>query len=223
MTRAIVIFGLAAMTLQQPTQLYRDSRGRFTFFYPLSFGSTTQGTNDGFQDRIAAIGFAAFPAKLRGEAVFTRGFPLLDLQAAGGLYDAITLEIFPAQTRALVVAHLPRLTVGTLCEALERPTHLDPSLPAFASLPPEQRTSIRQVDVLRNINPHLVTCRASGDVVVFDKERSFSAGAPVQHVYGAVRFLPQPYSTFHVIGGGDPPTGATLGALTDLVKSFKSS
>jgi len=224
MTKTIVIFGLAAMTLQAvPIQLYRDSRGRFTFFYPSSFGQTAAGTNDGFEDRIAAIGFSAFPARFKGEAVLTRGFPLLDLQAAGGLYDAITLEIFPAPVRARIVANLPRLTAGSLCQALEQPTHLDPNLSALASLPSQQKGSIRQVDVLRNINPRLVTCRASGDVVVFDKERSFSAGDPVQHVYGAVRFLSPPYSTFHVIAGGDAPDAATLGVLSDLVKSFKVS
>src|SRR5262249_26983990 len=105
----------------------------------------------------------------------------------------------------------------------EQPTHLDPNLSALASLPPQQKGSIRQVDVLRNTNPRLLTCRASGDVVVFDKERSFSAGDPVQHVYGAVRFLSAPYSTFHVIAGGDPPDPATLTVLSDLVKSFKAS
>jgi hypothetical protein len=223
MTKAIVIFGIVATTLQLPTQLYRDSRGRFTFFYPLSFGSATQGTNDGFGDRIAAIGFSAFPARFKGEAVLTRGFPLLDLQAAGGLYDAITLEIFPERVRALIVAHLPRLTAANLCQALERPTHLDPNLAAFASLPAQQRTSIGEVDALRNANPRLVACRVSGDLVVFDKERSFRAGDPVQHVYGAVRFLAAPYATFHVIAGGDAPDGATLTALADLVKSFKSN
>jgi hypothetical protein len=222
--RIIAVCGIMGlMVLQPPTmRLYRDPAGRFTFSYPSSFGSTSTGTNDGFQDRVAAVGFSTFPARFKGEAVLTRGFPLFDLQAVGGLYDGLTLEIFPAALRALVVRQLPRLSATNLCEALERPRHLDPNLAEFASLPPPQRESISQVDVMRNANPRLVECRTDGDVVVFDKQRSFRDGDPVQHVYGAVRFLPAPFSTFQVIAGGDPPRGAILTALADLVTSFKT-
>src|SRR6185312_3066055 len=83
-------------------QSYQDPQNRFVFTYPPEFGALSPGTNDGFGDRVAAIHFARFSAGVQGgtlvfggEAVLTRGFPLFDLQTAGGLYDAITLEIFP--------------------------------------------------------------------------------------------------------------------------------
>ena len=65
---------------------------QFEFSYPAAFGTVSAGTNDGFEDRVAALRFSG----LRGvEAALTGGFPLVDRQAVGGLYDSITLEIFP--------------------------------------------------------------------------------------------------------------------------------
>jgi hypothetical protein len=224
MMRILAIWGMAAMMGQSSaTQLYRDPAGRFTFSYPSIFGLPSPGTNDGFQDRVAAVAFSTFPARLKGEAVLTRGFPLLDLQAAGGFYDAITLEIFPDPVRALVVAQLPRLSAANMCDALGQPRHLDPDLSAFASLTRPQRESIGQVDLIGNADARVIACRTADNVAVFDKQRSARAGDPVQHVYGAVRFLPAPFSTFQVIAGGDAPDPATLTALSDLVRSFKTN
>src|SRR5262245_36755424 len=185
MAKSIATCGLALVMLQSaPTQLYRDPAGRFTFSYPSRLGSPSRGTNDGFQDRVAAIAFSTFPARFKGEAVLTRGFPLIDRQAAGGLYDSITLEIFPAPQRAAVLAQLPRLTAANVCRALEQPTHLDPILKAFESWTAEQRAGLASVDAMHNANPHVITCRADADVVVFDKTRAFAAGYPDQHVFG---------------------------------------
>ena len=96
MTLRLLLCGtVAVMLLQAPTtRVYGDPRGRFTFSYPAAFGATSPGTNDGFEDRLAAVRFSTFPAMFGGEAVLTRGFPLLDLQAVGGLDHALTLEIF---------------------------------------------------------------------------------------------------------------------------------
>ena len=221
MTRVFATCGIAAVMFQPaPTRLYKDPAGRFTFLYPASFGSPSRGTNDGFQDRVASIGFSSFPARFKGEAVLTRGFPLVDRQAVGGLYDGITLEILPEPVRAIVLAQLPRLTADNLCQALQQPRHLDPTLQVFASLTAAQRESIDQIDVMRNANPRLLECRTTGSVVVFNKQRSFRAGDPVQYVYGAVRFLAAPFSTFQVIAGGDPPDATILTTLGDLVLSF---
>jgi hypothetical protein len=223
MIRTLVTSATAILLLQAATtQLYEDPQGRFTFSYPSTFGSTSRGTNDGFHDRLAAIGFSTFPSRFKGEAVLTRGFPLIDLQAVGGLYDALTLEIFPDPLRAVVVAQLPRLTLTNFCDLLARSTHLDPNLPAFASFTPPQRQAIGQTDVMRNANARVVECRTDSGTVVFDKERSFQPGSPVQHVYGAVRFLPEPFSTFQLIAGGEAPDRALLTAIADVVTSFKS-
>src|SRR5262245_11012203 len=39
---------------------YVDPARRFRFMYPSEFGTTVPGTNDGFQDRVAAIRFSVF-------------------------------------------------------------------------------------------------------------------------------------------------------------------
>lgn len=77
-----------------------------------AFGGASRATNDGFGEHVAAIRFSTFRARFGGEAVLTRGFPVIDLQAAGGLYDSLTLEI-----------------------------HVDLAGPAFSSLTAAQKSS----------------------------------------------------------------------------------
>ena len=79
----------SALALAQPEAVvrYTDPQGRFEFAYPAALGDPLPGTNNAFGDRIAAIRFSLLsptPNQLGGEAVLTRGFPLVDLQAAGG-------------------------------------------------------------------------------------------------------------------------------------------
>jgi hypothetical protein len=213
---------VAALLQQAPTAVYRDPGNRFAFSYPSAYGSIGPGTADGLLDRVASFRFDAFPARFGGEAVVTKGFPLIDLQAVGGLYDSLTLEIFPEPLRTRVVSQLPRLTLANFCAALAASWHLDPALPAFASLRPQERDALSGTDVMRNANPHVVSCRTRGDMVTFDKERAFQPGAPLQHVYGTVRFLTGTYSTFQLIAGGDTPNAATVTAIENLVASFQS-
>ncbi len=222
MIRAFLFAAAGVMMLQSaPELLYQDPAGRFTFSYPSTFGSLGAGTDDGFADRVAAVKFSTFPAVWGGEAVLTRGFPLIDLQAAGGLYDSLTLQVFPDPLRALVVAQLPRLTAANFCEALAQAQHLDLRLPAFGSLTPQQQQAIGITDAMRNLNPRVVECRTVGDIVSFEKERTFQLGYPTQHVYGTVRFLRGPYSTFQLIAGGPSPDRPTLAAIERVVASFK--
>jgi len=221
MARLLLTCAAAVMLLQSASMaVYHDPAGRFTFAYPLAFGSPSPGSNDGFMDRVAAVRFSTFPAQFGGEAVLTRGFPLIDLQAAGGLYDSLTLEVFPQPLRGTVVARLPRLTADNFCAMLEQPRHVDPDLPAFSSFTPRQRQAIGEVDVMRNANPRVVGCERAGDVVTFDKERAFQPGYPAQHVYGAVRFLREPFSTFQLIAGGATPDRPILTTIENLVLSF---
>src|SRR4029453_15652134 len=128
-----LLFCAAAIALLQPaaTTVYRDPAGRFTFSYPSIYGAIGPGTSDGYLDRVAAFRFSSFPARFGGEPALTKGFPLIDLQALGGLYDVLTLEIFPEPLRTRVVSQLPRLTLANFCAALAAPRHLDPTLPAF--------------------------------------------------------------------------------------------
>jgi hypothetical protein len=188
---------------------YRDPRNRFEFIYPAAFGAPSAGTNDGFADRLAAIRFSG-AASFGGEAALTQGFPLLDRQAAGGLYDSITLEIFPDAQRASVLKDLPPLTPANFCDTIARPQHV--------SGPP----LVVKVDRMRNIDPKVLRCDVAGDTVTFDKEVSWNEGGPRLHVIGAVRFLRPPYSTFQFIGiAAEAPPMAALGQIADLVKSWK--
>ncbi len=210
-------------------QSYQDPQKRFVFNYPPEFGALSPGTNDGFGDRVAAIRFEGFSAGVQsgtlvfgGEAVLTRGFPLLDLQAAGGLYDAITLEVFPAPIRAIIVRSLPRLTLNNFCAEIARATHVDPSAPAFASFSASQRQALQNVDRMGNGSPSVLLCQVEGDTIRFHKEVVFENGDARKHVYGAVRFLPEPYSTFQLIRGGSNPPPALLNQIAALVQSWRS-
>ena len=208
--------------LAQATTLaqYDDPGGRFQFSYPAGYGAVSPGTDDGFRDRVAARRFAAFPAHLGGEVVVTRGFPLVDLQAVGGLYDPLTLDIFPEPLRSRIVQQLPRLSPQNLCVMIAQPSHVDPSAPEFNALTAQQKAALAATDAMRNIEPRVLRCVVSDDIVAFDKEVSFQLGSPRQHVFGAVRFLDGPYSTVQFIAGGSAPDGALLNEMTALVRSW---
>jgi hypothetical protein len=210
---------------------YEDPSGRFRFSYPSSFGIPSQGTNDGFGDRVAAIRFSEFSSGLRGrslvlggEATLTRGWIYVDLQAVGGLYDSIALEALTDPLRAKVVAALPSLSPRNFCAQLGRPQHLDPASPVFSGLSAGQKTALAGLDQLRNINPTVHRCELSGDVVVFHKECAFSEAQPLdrQHVYGAVRFLSGTFSSFQIVRAtSSPPAAEILTAIGDVVKSIR--
>jgi hypothetical protein len=197
---------------------YRDARGRFEFRYPPEYGTPGRGTDDGFRDRVAAVRFSAL-AGLGGEAAVTKGRVVIDIQAAGGLYDEVTLQLFPDPMRQRLEALLPPLTIENLCVILGQQDHL----PAKSGLDPKVEDLVRSADRVRNVDPKVVQCNRSGPVVTFHKEATFISGAMKarQHLYGAVRFLPAPYSSFQFVRGGiDPPAAGALETITRLVQSF---
>ena len=226
----MLAFAFAQASRAQDSIVFQDARKRFAFTYPSSFGATSPGTNDGFEDRVSAVRFATFSAGvhdkeiiLGGEAVLTAGFPLVDLQAAGGLYDPITLEIFPAAMRGLILKSLPRLTPANFCDAIKREQHLDPSAPALASINAQQRGAIPNVDRMGNAAPEVVACDVSGNTVSFHKKNSFLPGYAPRHIYGAIQFLPPPYSSFQLIrGGAGEPAKALLQQMEAIVKSWRA-
>ena len=55
---------------------------------------------------------------------------------------------------------------------------------------------------LTRVSPRVLRCVAEGSTVTFDTEAAFAPGRPRQHVYGAVRFLEAPYSTFQIVRAG---------------------
>ena len=115
---------------------YRDAQGRFSFDYPQQFGTPGRGTNDGFEDRVAAVRFSGL-AGLGGEAALTRGRVVMDVQALGGLYDPITFEAFPDAMRRQILAVLPPVTPQSACQLLAVADHV----PADRGLPAERAGS----------------------------------------------------------------------------------
>ena len=199
---------------------HRDPRGRFRFSHPKTYGAVTTGTNDGFQGRHAAVRFAAFPATLGGELVVTRGFPFVDIQAVGGLYDSIALEVFPEALRRRVVSQLPRLNAKTFCDALSKAEHLDTSvitLPGFSS---DERASVRRIDLLRSIDPKVLRCETQQNVMLFVRETTFDTGGPRQQIFGAIRFLDGDISSVQLVAGAaTPPRAGLVEEMAAVVRS----
>jgi hypothetical protein len=219
----VALATLAALAQAGSQREYVDPRGRFRFSYPAAFGAPSPGTNDGFEDRVAAVRFTAFSSGIGGEAALTRGFPLVDIQAAGGLYDAITLEIFPDPLRRQVVQALPPLDVANFCQQIAREQHLNPQDAALARLTDQQKSAVASADRMRNVSPRVLQCVVDGTTVTFNKEVAFQPGGPRQHVYGAIRFLESPYATFQIIRGGPPPGAGVIDQMTALVKSWRTN
>lgn len=202
---------------------YVDPGGRFRFSYPSEFGTPSPGTNDGFEDRVAAIRFAAFSSAIGGEAALTRGFPVVDIQAAGGLYDAIALEVFPEPIRRQILQALTRLSAANFCQLIAQEQHLDPQAGALAMLTAQQKSVIASADRMRNVSPRMIQCVADGTTVTFNKEVAFQPGGPRQYVYGAIRFLDGPYSTFQIVRAGPAPGAGVLRQMAALVQSWRTN
>lgn len=212
---------MTLLSVQAETEReYRDPAGRFRFSYPTEFGLPSPGTDNGFGDRLAAIRFAVFSTGIGGEAALTRGFPVVDIQAVGGLYDAITLQVFPDALRRVIVEALVPLSAANFCREIAQEQHLDLRAASLATLTVEQRTMIAATDRIRNVSPRVLQCVVDGTTVTFDKDVGFAPGGPRQHVYGAVRFLDGPYSTFQVVRAGPAPDAGLLRQMTALVKSW---
>jgi hypothetical protein len=216
----VAMLAMLGLAQGEPQREYADPARRFRFSYPASFGEPSPGTNDGFGDRVAAIRFSVFSSGIGGEAALTRGFPVIDLQAAGGLYDAIALEVFPEAIRRQILEALQPLSATNFCNQVAMEQHLDPQAAVFATLTAQQRSAIASVDRTRNVSPRVLRCVVAGATVTFDKEAAFAPGGPRQHVYGAVRFLEAPYSTFQIIRGGPAPDASLLNQITTVVTSW---
>ncbi len=145
---------------------------------------------------------------------------MIDLQAVGGLYDAIALEVFPEAIRRQILGALQPLSATNFCNQVAMDQHLDPQAAVFATLTAQQRSAIAAVDRTRNVSPRVLRCVVEGATVTFDKEAAFAPEGPRQHVYGAVRFLEAPYSTFQIIRAGPAPDASLLNQITTVVTSW---
>jgi hypothetical protein len=111
---------------------------------------------------------------------------------------------------------LPRLTAANFCDAIARERHADPADPRLGSLTGAERTALGQVDQMGNASPKVLRCDVAGDTITFEKQGG------QRNIYGAIRFLPPPYSSFQLVrGSGDAPPAALLGQITTLVNSWR--
>jgi len=210
---------------------YADPQNRFHFSYPPSFGTPRPGTDSGFRDRVAAIRFSELSSGvhdgqivLGGEAALTKGFVRVDIQAAGGLYDDVTLGALPEEMRSTILALLTPLSTRTFCDAISKTQHLDLETPVLSSLNTQQKEAIVNLDRIRNVDPKVILCAVSGDTVVFHKEATYEIGQTRtrQHLYGAIRFLPTPYSSFQLVRvTREPPDPKMLNDIAAVVRSFE--
>jgi hypothetical protein len=100
-------------------RVFVDPQGRFEFSYPASFGEPVAGTDSGFRNRVAAVRFLGL-AGLGGEAALTSGFIDVDIQAVGGLYDAIARGVLQdADVPTLVIFLTTLLVLATIRKAPE--------------------------------------------------------------------------------------------------------
>jgi hypothetical protein len=222
MLTAIVLslIGIARPAGQAEWLVYGDAQGRFSFSYPASFGTPEPGTDSGFGNRVAAIRFSGLSG-LGGEAVLTSGPVDVDVQALGGLYDAITLQLLPLADRASVRAAVPAATASNFCRLLGQRDHLGNA----TNLPAATLEVARRLDGMRNLDPGVVSCVASGSAIAFHKTATYQAGriSARQHLFGAIRFLPGPYSSFQIVRAStSPPETGVIEILAQLVSSFRT-
>ena len=198
---------------------FSDPQKRFAFSYPASFGQPERGTDSGFRNRVAAFRFAGLVG-LGGEAVVTSGFVDVDIQALGGLYDSIARGVLQDADVPVLVGALPPLSPSNFCSALGSSDRVQ-----GLNIAPRLLPAAKALDAMRNVNPLVHRCTVTGRVVVFHKETTFQTGAMAarQHLFGAVRFLDAPYSSFQIVRGlNSPPSDTDLAVLEQVVRSFKS-
>ena len=219
----VFLWGLGHVAGAEDWLTYSDPEGRFAFDYPAAWGKVSSGTNDGQGRRVAALRFSRGPAAdLGGELVLTRGRAGFDLQLLGGLYDPLALEAVPPAARKRLEAVLPRPILHNFCALLEKPRHLNPRHRLIKFLPSAELEALKALDALRNENPVVHRCEVDHHTVTFHKEATFRAGreAVRQHLFGAVRFLKNAYSSFQIVSAGTaPPDAATLERMRRVVSS----
>ncbi len=210
---------------------YTDPQNRFSFSYPPAFGTPSRGTNDGFDDRVAAVMLSEFSSGIRngqiilgGEVALTKGFILVDMQAIGGLYDSMAMGVFPKELRNKIFSNLSALTITNFCGEFAKEHHIDINSPVFSSLDQEEKNMIVETDRIRNIDPKVIRCDVDGDTITFHKEATavFGSFSGRQNIYGAIRFLGSPFSSFQIVRvTADAPIQEMLNDITSVVKSFK--
>ena len=125
----------------------------------------------------------------------------------------------------LVGFHYARKAVAEnpiLGAALAHSAALVSSEPVTKILSQKMKEGIMNMDRMRNHRPEMVLCKFSRNTVSFHKKASFQQGTPKQHIYGAVRFVRSPYSSFQMVRvGNDPPDRKLIEIMTRVVNSIR--
>jgi hypothetical protein len=206
-----------AATVAQDVRVHRHSAPAFTFEYPPAFGEPVRGSDDGFEDRRAALRFD----RQGLDVVLTSGRVLVDHQAVSGLHDHFALQVLPERPRAQLLTVLPPLDAATFCAQLAAADHV-----TGLTLPPDVQSMARMADTMQRHSPRVETCERRGTIVRFSRRAQAVAGSAATEtsVFGAVRFLDGPFSSFQVIGrSAASPDAAMLASLERIVESFVAS
>jgi hypothetical protein len=194
-------------------QMYTDPQQRFAFGYPAAFGAPERGTDDGYRERAAAVRFS----RANVEAILTQGAVTVDRQALGGLYDTIARQVIPDAALPRILQAVTPVTAANFCQLLGASAHIIRP----ESLSAQELQMARAADALGNDAPRVISCQRAGETLTFHKESGVAAGQPRRHVFGAIRFLAAPYSSFQIIGAGGAPPAVELAAITAAVDSFR--
>jgi hypothetical protein len=217
---AVLVAVVHAQAPQPGWRTFVDSDRGLAFTAPEHYGAPVRGTDSGFRNRVAAYKFPSLSG-VGGEAVLTAGFIDVDLQAVGGLYDAIARGVLQDTDVPVVVAALTPLTANNFCAVLGATNRA-----AGLKLPPRLLAAAERLDAMRNISPVVHRCTVTSGIAVFHKETTFQSAtvSARQHLFGAVHFLGAPYSSFQVIRGlPSAPSADDLDTLARIVQSFRAA
>ena len=86
------------------------------------------------------------------------------------------------------------------------------------------RNGKQVLDKMRNLKPNVISCKVSGNIVIFHKKivAKFGQFSNPQHIYGAISFRKGVFSSVQFIRiTTDPPNDKLLDTMAEVVSSFE--
>jgi len=225
--------------LNEKWSIFRDAQNRFEFSYPANFGTpifdikvdvSGDDSGEAFFFPQFSHGVSNGKVVLEGDFVVRSGRVWVGAQALGGLYDPISvggfISAFPPILQKKLFELAEGLTMSNFCDELSKTEHIAIDDPSLVDLSGERKQAVIELDRMRNLNPKVITCKISGDTVVFDKQvlAQFGEFSGIQHIYGAIRFMKGPFTSVQFIRiTCEPPSDELLEIMAKVVQSFKLS
>ena len=222
---------------QNGWETYRDLQNRFKFSYPTAFGTPRKDNRmdmpDG--DTGETIFFPNFSYGIRngkqvleGNLVIRSGRIWVSAQALGGLYDPISvgalIDAFPSVFQEKLRKQADNLSIANFCNQLSKEVHIPINDPSLSNMTLQQKKAITQLDKMRNLKPNVISCKVSGNIVIFHKKivAKFGQFSNLQHIYGAISFRKGVFSSVQFIRiTNDPPKDKLLDTMAEVVRSFE--